>query len=505
MDGHLTEHAPGRANGHVVVLGGGITGLAAAHRLVKDAPGVRVTLVEAEDRLGGKIATERVDGFVIEAGPDSFLSSKPRGVGLSEEVGLGNRLIGVTPREKRAFILHAGRLHDLPEGLTGLVPTRLGPLARSSLLSPVGKARIALDYLIPARKGQEDEPLGAFVRRRLGDEAWERMVEPLMAGIYGGNGDDLSLAATFPQLREAERRHGGLIRGVLAARAAAPPSTDDRPRSAFLKPAGGLGDLVHALERRLHDGGAAIRTGIAAASISRTGNTYDIRLDNGETLTADALIVATPASAASHLLADIDSALAGELAAIPHTSSTIVTLAFRREQIPHPLAGHGYVVPRVEGSPILAGTWSSRKWAGVAPEGREVLRVFLGRAGMRSFDAASMDDATLIALAREEVATRLGASGPPVFARVHRWLDGMPQYVMGHPERVVRIEQATLAHPGLLLAGAAYRGVGIPDCIASGERAARSAIDHLSATAVTSGVLKMAEFPEPAGSRAEPR
>ena len=258
MDGDLSELAESAPTGHVVVLGGGITGLAAAHRLVRvhaDAlSGPRVTLVEADDRLGGKIVTERHDGFVIEGGPDSFLATKPRGIGLCEELGMGEHpplpLQGVRPQRRRAFVLWRGRLRDLPEGLSGLVPTRLAPLARSSLLSPRGKARVAVDYLLPARRAVGDESLGGFIRRRLGREAWERLVEPLMAGIYAADGDRLSLAATFPQLREAERRYGGLIKGVLAARrlAAFPNSA---PASPFLTPAAGLGALVNALETRL--------------------------------------------------------------------------------------------------------------------------------------------------------------------------------------------------------------------------------------------------------------
>jgi oxygen-dependent protoporphyrinogen oxidase len=221
VDGNLSGASRDVETGHVTVVGGGIAGLAAAHRLVDVAPELRVTLLEAEDRLGGKIVTERVDGFVIEGGPDSFLAAKPRGLGLSAEVGLGDRLQGVTPQKRRAFILSRAHLHDLPEGLTGLVPTRLAPLARSSLLSPTGKARLPSTTSSPARRIEGDESLGAFIRRRLGAEAWERLVEPLMAGIYAADGDQLSLAATFPQLRDAERQHGGLIKGVLATRALA--------------------------------------------------------------------------------------------------------------------------------------------------------------------------------------------------------------------------------------------------------------------------------------------
>jgi oxygen-dependent protoporphyrinogen oxidase len=491
VDGDLSELTPSPPTGHVVVLGGGITGLAAAHRLLQvrvhaDAiPELRVTLIEADDRLGGKILTERRDGFVIEGGPDSFLSTKPRGIGLCEELDTGQQprlqlqLAGVKPQRRRAFVLWRGRLHDLPEGLSGLVPTRLAPLARSSLLSPSGKARVALDYLLPARHEAGDESLGGFIRRRLGREAWERLVEPLMAGIYAADGDQLSLTATFPQLREAERRYGGLIKGVLAARRLAPAPVS-APVSPFLTPAGGLGALVNALETRLRDCGVSLVLGNPATALTPSGSGYVVQLAAGGAVRADAVIVATPAYAAADLLAELDPGLATELAAIPHASTAIVTLAYHREEIRHALDGHGYVIPRAERSPILACTWSSRKWAGRAPEGWELIRVFIGRAGQEEVLAA--DDDTLVALAGQEVAARLCVSATAALARVHRWPRGMPQYLLGHPERVARIEAAAREHGGLYLAGNAFHGVGLPDCIVSGERAADAAAAHLRAS-----------------------
>ena len=479
------------------MLGGGITGLAAAHRLLQvqtDAPrGLRVTLVEADNRLGGKIVTERIDGFVIEGGPDSFLATKPRGIGLCAELGIGERsqehLEGVKPQRRRAFVLWRGQLHDLPEGLSGLVPTRLAPLVRSTLLSPFGRARLALDYLLPARHAAGDESLGGFIRRRLGREAWERLVEPLMAGIYAADGDQLSLAATFPQLRAAERRYGGLIKGVIAARrqAAAPA-----PKSAFLTPAAGLDALVMALEKRLRDNGAALVIGNPAVAVTRSSSRFDVRLAAGDSIQADAVIVATPAHAAASLLADLDPVLAAELDAIPYASTAIVTLAYRRLEISHPLDGHGYVIPRAEGSPILACTWSSRKWAGRAPDRWELIRVFIGRAGQE--DVLAADDETLVALAVDEVSTRLGVTAPASLTRVRRWPRGMPQYLLGHPERVARIETACSTHAGLYLAGNTFHGVGLPDCIASGERAADAAAAYLCASGLVSSSLRPASM-----------
>ncbi len=495
MDGDLSQVVGPAAAGHIVVLGGGIAGLAAAHRLLHvqgDAPcGLRVTLVEADDRLGGKIVTERIDGFVIEGGPDSFLATKPRGIGLCEELSIGQhpQLQGVQPQRRRAFVLWSGRLHDLPEGLSGLVPTRLAPLVRSTLLSPRGKARVALDYLLPARRAAGDESLGRFVRRRLGREAWQRLVEPLMAGIYAADGDQLSLAATFPQLREAERRYGGLIKGVLAVRRQAQTPVP-ASGSAFLTPAAGLDTLVTALEKRLRDAGATLVLSDPAVAVTRSGSAFDVRLLAGESIQADAVIVATPAYAAASLLANLDSVLAAELDAIPHASTAIVTLAYRREEISHSLDGHGYVIPRAEGSPILACTWSSRKWAKRAPEGWELIRVFIGRAGQE--DVLAADDEALVAMAVNEISTRLGVTAPAALTRVRRWPRGMPQYLLGHPERVARIESLCGKLAGLYLAGNAFHGVGLPDCIASGERAADSAAAYLRASSRTSTSPRLA-------------
>ncbi|HEU0116543.1 MAG TPA: protoporphyrinogen oxidase, partial [Thermomicrobiales bacterium] len=428
-------------------------------------------------RLGGKIETERIDGFTIESGPDSFLAAKARGVGLCQEIGLGERLLPLTPQPHRAYVLARGRLHELPEGFSGLVPTKLGPVARSGLLSPRGKARLALDYALPPRRDDADESLGAFVRRRLGAEAFDRLVEPLMAGIYAGDGDRLSVLATFPQLRAAELTHGSLIRGILAG--AAKPAGPPRP--AFLTPAGGLGELVEALTSRLRAAGADVRLGAGVRSLrplsSESG--YRLGLASGETAESDAVVLATPSYAAGDLLREIDPALAADLRGIPHASSAIVTLAYRLTDVQRPLDAHGYIVPRSEGGPILACTWTSLKWSGRAPAGSALLRVFLGRWGQE--DALAGSDAALIDTARAEVAARLGARGAPVLVRVRRWPHGLPQYVLGHLDRLARIDGALARHPMLALAGNAYRGVGIPDCIASGEAAADRTLAALRA------------------------
>jgi len=453
------------------VIGGGIAGLAAAYRLTRSTPTVAVTLLEAAPRLGGKIVTERADGFTIEGGPDSFLSIKPRGVGLCAELGITNRLRGTTPRPHRAYVARGDRLHELPEGLTGLVPTRLRPMLGTALLSPRGKARLIADSLLPPHPDGGDEALGAFVRRRLGGEVYERLVEPLMAGIYAGDGDRLSLAATFPHLRAAELAHGGLIRGVLAARAAVPaPVAGERIWPPFVSPARGMAELVDALAAALVAAGVNVRTGAGVTALRPVGGGYEIVLHSGERLSTDAVIVAVPAPVAAAVVADLDPDLAGILAAIPHASSAIVTLAYAEDELPRPLDAHGYVIPRAEGRPVLACTWTSAKWAGRAPTGVALIRVFVGRFGQDEMVAAP--DADLVALARAELGRTLDVTAVPRLARVHRWPLGMPQYTLGHPARLDAIADRLAGHPALALAGAAYTGVSLPDCIRSGEDAA---------------------------------
>jgi protoporphyrinogen/coproporphyrinogen III oxidase len=443
----------------VVVVGGGIAGLAAARRLESTAQEAEVVLVERDLMLGGKLCTEHVDGFVVEAAPDSFLSRKERGVGLCEELGLRDELIGRRPEHHRTFVRRGDQLHPLPEGLTGMIPTSLEALETSELLSRKGKARFAAEVEVPVRQGSLDESIGAFVSRRFGREAYEVLVEPLMTGIYGGDGDRLSLQSTFPQLRVLELERGSLLRGL-----SAPPPGDLPP---FVSLRDGMGRLVDALRDSFER--TQLITGREAVRVSRNA-TFTVELDDGEAVVADGVVIATPAYATAELLADLDADLAAAHRGIPYASSVVVTLAFSRADVV-PLDGYGYLVPRSAGRDVLACTWSSQKWEGRAPDEFVLVRVYAGRFLGR--DLTESSDAALVALARHELEF-LGVEAEPVLERVHRWPWGMPQYVLGHPERLARIDAALTAHPGLALAGAAYGGVGIPDCIHSGELAAES-------------------------------
>jgi oxygen-dependent protoporphyrinogen oxidase len=447
-----------------VVVGGGIAGLAAARRLEKAVPGAEVVLVEQGSRLGGKVATERSDGFVIEESADSFLSRKPRGVGLCEELGLADELQGRRPEHEHTFVRRGRELHPLPTGLTGLVPTDLAALERSALLSPEGRERLAAEVDVPVSPAAGDESVASFVSRRLGPEAYEALVEPLMTGIYGGDGELLSLEATFPQLRALELEHGSLLRGLVAQ------SPRGAGRPPFVSLRGGMGRLVGAVA----DGLARTQVLLAseAKAIVRMPDAYSVELGD-ETIDADAVVLAVPAFAASELLAPIDHELASAHAEIPYASSVVVTLAYAPADVPAPLDGYGYVVPRIEGADVLACTWTSQKWAGRAPEGFHLIRVYAGRFGGR--DLTHETDADLLALAREELALG-GIDAEPVLTRVRRFPRGMPQYTLGHGGRLARIEAALAGLPGLALAGAAYHGVGLPDCIRSGEDAADAVV-----------------------------
>ncbi|HEU4369820.1 MAG TPA: protoporphyrinogen oxidase [Methylomirabilota bacterium] len=460
----------------LVVVGGGIAGLAAAHRAVELARergfALDLTLIEARDRLGGTIASERVDGFLVEAGPDSFLSEKPWALALCRRLGVADRLVGTDDRFRKVFVWHRGRLHPLPDGFQLLAPTALRPFATSPLFSLPGKLRMALDLVLP-RGGGDDESLGAFVRRRLGVEALERVAQPLVAGIYTADPDDLSLTATMPRFVELERRERSIILGLRRALRRTPlPGTSGARWSLFVTFAGGMEELIDTLAARLPPGAAALKQHVSA--LHRVGERWRVTTYEGVVAEADRVIVATEAHAAARLTRYLDPALATLLEEIPYASAATVSLGFRRADVPHPLDGFGFVVPRREGRALLAGTFSSVKYPGRAPEGHVLIRGFLG--GMLNAAVLAEDDAALVARARGELRAALGIAAEPVLTRLHRWPASMPQYRVGHLVRVETIERLTAALPGLALAGAAYGGVGIADCVRAGEAAAEQAL-----------------------------
>jgi protoporphyrinogen/coproporphyrinogen III oxidase len=466
---------------HVVIIGGGIAGLSTAYALQERArlAGIPLacTLVEARERLGGVILTERVDGFVIEAGPDSLLTQKPWGLELCHTLGIGDRLVGTNDRQRTVYILWGGRLQPLPAGLALIVPTRLGPLLRNPLLSWPGKIRMGLEYFLPPRPSNGDESLAAFVRRRLGSEALDKIAEPLLAGIFAGSSQDMSLLATFPRLRELEITHGGLIRGMLAQRRTlhqALSATSTHPTALFMAPLGGMAEIVEALSSRLDQ--VALRLGETVQRIIPHGNgaagaqAYAVQLDRATTLQAEAVVFATPAHITAGLVEGFHPRLAETLRAIPYVSSATISLAYRRRDVPHPLDGFGFLVGKHEGRRITAATWSSSKFPHRAPADHVLIRSFVG--GVRGEDLVRRDDAALIQLVCEELGAILGITTAPVLARVYRWERANPQYLVGHLERIDAMEQMLASSSGLFLAGSAYRGVGVPDCIHQGTQTA---------------------------------
>ena len=454
----------------VAVVGGGVAGLAAALRLVEAGRGIEVLLLEAKDRLGGTIASEGTDGFLIEVGADAFFTEKPWAQALCERAGLGDRLIGTRPGDRRTYVVHGGRLVAVPEGFVLLAPTDPWTVAASPLFSWPGKLRMLLDLVLPRRSADADESVAAFVRRRLGREAFERVAEPLLGGIYTGDAERLSLRATMPRFVEVERRHRSLILGL---RATARTHDAGARYSLFMTHVEGMGGLVRDLARRLPEG--VVRLGAAVEGLARDGDTW--RLAAGGGFTADAVVVAVPAYAAARLLEGLDSKLAGALAAIEYASSATVTLGYRSTELPRGLPGFGFVVPAVERRPILACSYPSRKFAGRAPDGHDLVRAFVG--GALRADLLELDDERLTALVEAELAHLLGVTARPRLVRVHRHARAMPQYHVGHEERVAAIEARAAAIAGLALAGAAYRGVGVPDCVRSGEAAADAVLARL--------------------------
>ena len=459
----------------LVIVGGGIAGLTAAHRAVEISrergTALELTVLEARDRLGGTIETEHAGGFLVETGPDSFLSEKPWGLALCRRIGLESRLVGTDDRFRRVFVWFGKRLHPVPDGFQLLAPTRLTPFVTSSLFSWPGKLRMALDVILP-RGGGGDESLGAFVRRRLGREALERIAQPLVAGIYTADPDELSLLATMPRFVELERRERSLIVGLWKASRKAPAASTSGARwSLFVSLAGGMGELIAALASRLPSD--AVRLKHRVGGIERRGVQWRVTTEEAGAIDADAVIVATETHAASRLLRYVDPPLATMLEMIPYASSATVSLGYRRADVPHPLDGFGFVVPRAEHRDLLACTFSSVKYPGRAPERHVLIRCFVG--GALNAAALERSDDEIVERVRRELGEALGITAAPMLTRVARHPASMPQYAVGHLTTVETIERRLAAIPGLLLAGGGYRGVGIADCVRSGEAAADAA------------------------------
>jgi oxygen-dependent protoporphyrinogen oxidase len=501
----------------IAIIGGGISGLAAAHRVAELEPTAEVVLFERGDRLGGIVRTIRKGGFLIETSADSFITSVPSGIDLCRRIGFADQLIPTEPQHRGAMVVCRGKLERVPDGFVLMAPQRLGPVLRSPILSLRGKLRLASERFVKARADGGDESLASFARRRLGREAFERLVQPLVGGIYTADPEKLSLAATLPRYLDMERQHGGLIRAARAQRKAGGRSQRSGIRdqesgvggqesgsgfrddsgarySMFVAPREGLSSFAEALAARFPAG--CVQLNCAIERMERVGDRWrllhrpTVSVGSGQLARSlkpetdalptdtvglyNAVIVAASAPAAANLLQTVDKPLAAELSAIEYAGSAIVVLGYDRSQIAHPLDSFGFVVPAIEKRRILSASFSSVKFSGRAPAGKMLVRVFLG--GALQPEMLELPDDQLHRIAEEELRDLLGISGAPCLSLVFRWPRAMPQYHLGHLDRLRRINDRLTQLPGLALAGNAYEGVGIPQCIRSGEQAAEKAL-----------------------------
>jgi oxygen-dependent protoporphyrinogen oxidase len=473
----------------VVIIGGGISGLAAAHRFIERSressnATLEVLLMERSASVGGTIRTQEREGFLLETGPDSFISEKPEALALAKRIGLEHRLIPTNNAHRRSFIVRDGRLLPVPEGFQLLAPSRLWPFVASDIFSWRGKARMALELVLPRRtmkNGSYDESLAEFVRRRFGQEALERMAQPMVGGIYTADPEKLSLKATMPRFLEMERKHRSLIwamwngRRKLSREEA--QGTSGARYSLFLSVDCGMQLLSDTLAARLPQSAVRLNTNVERISFEKEKREWVIQISNEENVRADAVCLALPGHVAGALLNEVDMQLATELEAIPYASTATINFGWRREDVPHPLDGFGFVVPFAERRTILACTFSSVKFEGRAPEGHVLLRAFIG--GALQPEMFALDEAEMTARVLKDLRALLGIEKPPLFSVVEKWPRSMAQYMVGHLERVARIKQRVYALGTLQLAGNAYHGAGIPDCIRGGERAADEIIKAL--------------------------
>ena len=454
----------------VIIVGGGLTGLAAAHRLRTHS---EIHLIEASNRLGGILHTTHRDGFILEGGPDCFLSEKLPAMELCRELGLLDQLISTRSEHRRSFIVRDGHLIPIPEGFYLLAPSRLKPFLSSPLLSWRGKWRVLADALIPSHP-QPEESLASFVRRRLGKEALDWLAQPILAGIYAADPETLSLRATFPQFVEMEEKHGSVLVG-LKKRDTATKQASGARYSLFASLKDGMQALTDRLEKSLE--GVQIRRGTSLKKLEKTKDGWRLSLSNGSSLEADAVILALPAYRCAEFVRNTHAELAETLEAIPYSGSVTINLAYKDSDIPHPLEGFGFVTPHAENRMTLACTFVHRKFTGRAPSGHALLRAFLG--GTLQEKLLNLDDTELEGLARADLKDLLGITRAPLFAVTQRWPRSMPQYTLGHIQRVLKIEESLLGLPGLAMAGNWLRGVGIPDSIESGQRAADALLQRL--------------------------
>ncbi|SDY46580.1 oxygen-dependent protoporphyrinogen oxidase [Evansella caseinilytica] len=466
----------------IAVVGGGLTGLSAAYYLQKEIGekglDMEFTLYEASARLGGKIKTDYTDGFVIELGPDSFLARKQSASILAKEVGLGSTLVHNSSGQ--SYILHEGKLYPMPGGAIMGIPTQWGPFLKTRLFTPLGKIRAAGDLFFPkTMKDGKDVSLGTFFRSRLGNEVVDRLIEPLLSGIYAGDIDKLSLQATFPHFQQLEEKYRSLILGMKSNIAkqqsgAQPAQKKGKGKGMFLSLTGGLQSLVDGVENKLEKG--VVQKNKQLVEVTKNGSSYRLRFDDGDVDEADCLIFATPHHVTYRLLKQYS--FAEFLHQIPSTSVATVALAYRHDALKKDIDGSGFVVSKKSKYSITACTWTHRKWAHSSPEGYALLRGYVGRAGDEAIVEKSDDE--IVSAVLKDLNQMMEIDGQPQFYRITRWKKSMPQYEVGHLDSLKRVYEGVGRElPGVFLTGASYGGIGLPDCIDQGKRTAEKVIHHL--------------------------
>lgn len=468
----------------VVIIGGGIAGMTTAFYLQKaiqenNLP-IESKLIEASHRLGGKMQTVVRDGFTIERGPDSFLARKTSIIRLAKEVGMEHQL--VPNSTGKSYVLVNEKLHSMPGGSIMGIPTEIGPFLTTGLFSIPGKLRAAADFILPRSESGKDQSLGDFFRRRLGNEVVENLIEPLLSGIYAGDIDQLSLMSTFPQFYEVEQKYRSLILGMKKSAPSQPkkPANKEKAKGGFLTFKSGLQSFAEAIEAKLTPN--SILKGHRVEKIARTDKNYEIYLNNGETMYADCIVAATPHKVTQSMFSQYS--FFDPFKSVPSTSVATVALAFPQEAINRDIDGTGFVVSRNGDYSITACTWTHKKWVHSTPKGKVLLRCYVGRAGDETI--VDLSDDQIIKIVLDDLKKTMDITMDPDFAIVSRWKNSMPQYTVGHKQRLETINNhVKLELPGVFLAGSSYGGVGVPDCIDQGEAAVKDVLEYLKINDLT--------------------
>lgn len=454
-----------------LVIGAGITGLSCAYEIMKGArkmgKKIEISILEASPRIGGKISTDRSNRVLTEGGPDSFLSVKPEAIGLCKELGLEKDLISANPKSARVWVYSGNELHSLPKG-TGLLPSKIFPFLFSNLLTLRGRLRVLAEPWIPIDNGIEDESIASFVSRRLGQEFLDKIADPIVSGIYAAPTEAISLLGTFPSFRDMEKK-GGIFRSI---------SKNKPPPTSFMTLREGISSLSNSLARELP--ASAIKRESHVLSLKEEGAAWHARTCN-EDFIADAIVSTIPANALSPLLVDLSPELSSILYEIQFASSAVVNLIYECAAVSHPLNGYGFVSCRSDASPVMAATFSSTKFPHRSGPEKAIIRVFLGGFGKKELEAtiAEKDEKALAEIAHKEISGLLGIKSAPLETRVFKWIKAHPVYSVGHGLRIKRIESCLKDHPGLFVAGSSYHGIGLPDCIRSGNLAAQQALSFI--------------------------